>query len=95
MTFKEIWTTFCDKTKEQGIKAWEGLKQVCSSSFDILKNAVVGFFTGIYNWLVEVITGCGKVLMALVSFVFMAIGSALFATLKLCLDKLVAWVQKW
>lgn len=95
MTFKEIWTTFCDNTKEQGIKAWEGLKQVCSSSFDILKNAVVGFFTGIYNWLIEVITGCGKVIMALVSFIFMAIGTAIFATLKLCLDKLVQWVQKW
>ncbi len=33
MTFKEIWSSFCDKTKEQGIKAWEGIKQVCSSSF--------------------------------------------------------------
>lgn len=95
MTFKEIWSTFCDKTKEEGIKAWDGIKQVCKSSFEILKNTVVGFFTGIYNWLVEIITGCGKVIMALVSFVFMAIGSAIFATLKLCLDKLLSWVNKW
>ena len=73
MTFKGIWSSFCDKTKEQGIKAWEGIKQVCSSSFSILKNTVIGFFTGIYNWLVDIITGVGKVVIALVSFVFSAI----------------------
>ncbi len=95
MTFKGIWSSFCDKTKEQGIKAWEGIKQVCSSSFSILKNTVIGFFTGIYNWLVDIITGVGKVVIALVSFVFSALGSAIFTTLKLCLDKLIEWVTKW
>lgn len=95
MTFKGIWSSFCDKTKEQGNKAWEGIKQVCSSSFSILKNTVIGFFTGIYNWLVDIITGVGKVVIALVSFVFSALGSAIFATLKLCLDKLIEWVTKW
>ena len=61
----------------------------------LLQNAVVGFFTGIYNWLIEIVTGVGKIAMALISFVFTAIGSAIFATLKLCLDKLVDWVMKW
>lgn len=95
MTFKEIWSKFCDSTKEQGIKAWEGIKQVCSSSFKIVKDAVIGLFTGIYNWLVELVTGFGKILLALITFVVMALGTAIITTLKLCLDKLVDWVIKW
>lgn len=95
MTFKEIWVDFVEKTKEQGIAFVEGVKMVCSSSFDILKNTVVGLFTGIYDWLVAVVTGFGKAIWALISFVFSAFGVAIFTTLKLCLDKLTEWAMKW
>lgn len=95
MTFKEIWASFCDNAKEQGIKAWEGIKQVCSSSFKILKDSVIGLFTGIYNWLVETITGTGKLIWALLTFIFTSLGSAIIGSLQAILNKLVDWVMKW
>lgn len=94
-TLKEIWSTFWNNTKSNASKAWEGIKKVCTSTFDILKNAVIAFVTGVYDWIVKVITGFGQVIWAFLEFLITSLGNALFQTFKLWLDKLVAWITKW
>lgn len=92
---KEIWNDFIFKIKEEAINAWEGLKQICSSSFKILKDAVIGLVIGIYEWLIAVITGIGKIILALINFIFSALGVALFSSLKYLVDLVISWIKKW
>ena len=81
--------------KEEADKMWAGIKTVCKASWKIVKDAFIGFFTSIYTWLTDTITGIGQSVMAFGSFFIKALGGLLFGLIQLGFDKVIEWVKKW
>ena len=95
MTIKEIFAEFWKSVKEEANKMWAGIKTVCKASWKIVKDAFIGFFTSIYTWLKDTITGIGQSVMAFGSFFIKALGGLLFGLIQLGFDKVIEWVKKW
>lgn len=92
---KEIWNQFVEKC----VAAWEtcyaGIKQVCKSTFELLKTTCIDFVKGVFSWLWEVLSGLGKVVWAMVLAVVAALIAMVKAILDLGFNKVIAWIKKW
>lgn len=95
MTFKEIWENFKEVTVTSASDAWDRIKTVCSTTWDLFKDTTIVFITGVYDWLVALFSGIVMVIWNLIKIVAYALYSAILATLNLIFGKLIEWIKKW
>lgn len=71
--------------------AWEAVKSLFSSTFDVLKDGIIVLVKSIYEWSIKIISGLGTILWALLK----SIGKALTDGINYLYEKAIDWILKW
>lgn len=95
MAIKEIWKQFLDTTKEAGISAWEQVRKVAKSTFELFKTTLINAITGIFTWLWELISGVVVILWDLLKIVCSALMAAIKSTFGIVGQMIIDWIKKW